>query len=76
MMEKAELTKREKVILDYIVRYRQEKHYSPSMRQIAKGIGLNSVATIHGHIHKLEKKGWIMPYDGTARSIVPTADGF
>lgn len=74
MQEKKGLTKREQVIFDYIVQFRKEKHFSPSMRQIAKGVGLSSPSTVHVHIHTLAAKGWILPYSGIPGSIIPLAE--
>ena len=69
---KAAITKREKDIYNFVVEYRNEKHFSPSMRVIAAGVGLFSVSTVCVHIHKIAEKGWFYPYDGTPGSIVPT----
>ena len=60
-----ELTKREKDVYNYVVAFRKEKHFSPSLRKIAAGIGMQSVSTVAAHVHKLADKGWFLPYDGT-----------
>lgn len=65
------MTKRERVIYDFVVRYREEMHFSPSMRVIAAGVGLYSVSTVHKHVHALAEKGWLMPYEGKLHSIIP-----
>ena len=74
MQEKKELTKREQLIFDYIVQFRKKKHFSPSMRQIAKGVGLASPSTVYVHVHTLSEKGWILPYNGTPGSIIPITE--
>lgn len=74
MQEKIKLTGRERVIFEFIVLFRKEKHFSPSMRQIAKGVGLSSASTVFGHIHSIEQKGWLLPYDGTPGSIIPATE--
>lgn len=69
-----ELTKREKDVYNFVVAFRNEKQFSPSLRKIAAGIGLYSVSTISAHVHKIAAKGWFLPYDGTPNSIVPISN--
>ena len=54
-----ELNKREKAILKYIEKQVKENGYPPSVREIGKGVGLSSTATVHTYITGLEKKGYI-----------------
>lgn len=64
------LTKRQKDILDFIERFIQKKGYTPSYREIAKGLGLSSPSTVCQHIKALCEKGVINTSDdGSARSI-------
>jgi len=49
--------KRQRVILDFIAQYIQKNGYAPTLREIADGVGLSSLATVHEHIHKLIEKG-------------------
>ncbi len=44
-------------ILAYISAYRDEHGISPTMREIAVGVGVSSPATIHRHITNLRKEG-------------------
>jgi len=53
-----ELNKREKAILKYIEKQIKENGYPPSVREIGKGVGLSSTATVHTYITGLEKKGY------------------
>jgi repressor LexA len=46
-------------IYDYIKLQIQEKGYPPSVREICKAVGLSSTSTVHGHLSRLEKKGYI-----------------
>ena len=69
-----ELTKREKDVYNYVVAFRKEKHFSPSLRKIAAGIGLLSVSTVAAHVQKIADTGWFLPYDGTPYSIVPVTN--
>ncbi|HLR63055.1 MAG TPA: transcriptional repressor LexA [Lentibacillus sp.] len=53
------LSKRQEAILDYIKEQVGEKGYPPSVREIAVAVGLASSSTVHGHLARLESKGFI-----------------
>ena len=53
------LSKRQQMIIDYIKKEVSEKGYPPSVREIAKAVGLASSSTVHGHLLRLENKGYI-----------------
>ncbi|MFC2946889.1 transcriptional repressor LexA [Virgibacillus sediminis] len=53
------LSKRQQMILDYIKEQVSEKGYPPSVREIAEAVGLASSSTVHGHLSRLESKGFI-----------------
>lgn len=53
------LSKRQQSILDYIKEEVQKKGYPPSVREIAEAVGLASSSTVHGHLSRLESKGFI-----------------
>ena len=74
-MEKIITTKREQDVYNYILEYRKEKRFSPSMREIAEGIGLHSASTIHVHVHNLVDKGWLLPCGQMNRTILPVDEG-
>jgi repressor LexA len=64
------LTKKQKEVLDFIESFIHDHGYTPSYREIAKGLGLSSPSTIHQHIQALCEKGVINTgEDGCARSI-------
>lgn len=54
-----ELTKRQSEIYDYIKHIVQTKGYPPSVREIGEAVGLASSSTVHGHLSRLEEKGYI-----------------
>ncbi|WP_020008601.1 transcriptional repressor LexA [Salinicoccus albus] len=54
-----ELTDRQKQIFQFIKRTVQEKGYPPSVREIGNAVGLQSSSTVHGHLSKLQDKGFI-----------------
>jgi len=53
------LSKRQQMILDYIKNEVSTKGYPPSVREIASAVGLASSSTVHGHLSRLESKGYI-----------------
>ncbi|MFC0525015.1 transcriptional repressor LexA [Pontibacillus salicampi] len=53
------LSKRQETILDFIKDRVLEKGYPPSVREIGEAVGLASSSTVHGHLARLEKKGYI-----------------
>ena len=65
----AELTSKQQQIYDYIKEFINEKHYSPSVRDICVGVGLSSTSTVHSHLKRLEKKGLISRGGNKSRSI-------
>ncbi|AKG04507.1 repressor LexA [Salimicrobium jeotgali] len=53
------LSKRQQEILNFIKQEVIDKGYPPSVREIGKYVGLASSSTVHGHLARLEKKGFI-----------------
>ncbi|WP_432724421.1 transcriptional repressor LexA [Staphylococcus equorum] len=54
-----ELTKRQSEIFEYIKQTVHSKGYPPSVREIGEAVGLASSSTVHGHLSRLEEKGYI-----------------
>ena len=63
------ITKRQRQVYDYIYSFVQENGYSPSFEEIAHGMGLSSLATVHKHVTNLEKKGLLKRDYNRSRSI-------
>ncbi len=53
------LSNRQQLILNFIKAEVAERGYPPSVREIAKAVGLASSSTVHGHLAKIEEKGFI-----------------
>lgn len=70
----AELSAKQLQILDFIKREVREKGYPPSVREICEAIGLKSTSTVHGHLSRLEKKGYIRR-DPTKPRAIEILDG-
>ncbi len=47
----------EEKILSFIREYIEKSGFSPTYREISKGVGLSSTSTIHHYIRKLKKEG-------------------
>lgn len=54
-----QLTERQREVLEFIKRQVREKGYPPSVREIGDAVGLRSSSTVHGHLRRLESKGYI-----------------
>lgn len=66
---KKELTKKQEEILDFIKKRIKEKGYPPAVREICEATGLRSTSTVHGHLTRLEKKGYIKRDPSKPRAI-------
>lgn len=63
------LYKRQKQILEYLNDYIDKYGNAPTLVEIAKKLGVRSLATVHEHLQALEKKGLIKKTSGLIRSI-------
>ncbi|MFC1600660.1 transcriptional repressor LexA [Patescibacteria group bacterium] len=61
--------KRQRQILDFIKQYIQTNGSAPTLKQIAKAIGVTSLATVHEHLTTLEKKKLLKRTAGKNRSM-------
>lgn len=63
------LTRRQKQVLDFIAQSVEANGYSPSYQEIAEGLGLASLATVHKHILALETKHYLKRGFNQSRSL-------
>jgi len=63
------LTKRQRQVLDFISHFLDESGYCPSYEEIARGLDLASLATVHKHISVLETKGYLKRGFNQSRSL-------
>ena len=63
------VTRRQKEVIDFLESFVTRNGYSPSFEEIARGMGLKSLATVHKHITNLEKKGLLDRVHNRSRSI-------
>jgi repressor LexA len=63
------LTKRQHDTLRFLQDFLEDKGYCPSYEEIAAGLNLTSLATVHAHLTALEKKGYLRRGYNQSRSI-------
>jgi repressor LexA len=63
------LTRRQKEVLDFIAGYQVENGFSPSYEEIARGMKLASIATVHKHITALHTKNYLQRGHNQSRSV-------
>jgi len=63
------LTKRQKDVLDFIADFVEENGYSPSYEELAQGLKLASLATVHKHIQALESRNYLRRLFNQSRSL-------
>lgn len=61
--------RRQSQILDFLRQYIATNGFAPTLKQIAKALGVSSLATVHEHLQTLERKGLIKKKSGTTRGI-------
>jgi len=70
------LSEKQQRILDFIRNDQLNKGYPPSVREICEAVGLKSTSTVHGHLERLEKKGYIRRDPTKPRAIEIIDNGF
>jgi repressor LexA len=63
------LTRRQKEVMDFLSGFIEKHGYSPSYEEIASGLGLASLATVHKHVQALEAKQYLRRSYNHSRSL-------
>lgn len=63
------ITRRQKEVLDFLSGFTTRHGYSPSYEEIAAGLNLSSLATVHKHVTNLQTKGLLQRAHNRSRSI-------
>ncbi len=71
-----EPTKREKQVLEFIIKYMSREGISPSIREICQHFDLKSPAGVHKILKALEKKGLLKSTKGRKRTWRPAGGPF
>lgn len=74
-MKASDLTKRQQAVLNFIRTFLQEEGRSPTLSEIAKGVGSSAVSTIHKHVQHLMDKGFLVRSHGKGNNLVAAAVG-
>src|SRR6202023_3860921 len=67
------LTQRQKDVLDFIADFVEENGYSPSYEEMAQGLKLASLATVHKHVQALESRNYVRRLFNQSRSLEVSA---
>lgn len=73
-MDFEELSNKQLEVLRFIKEELNKKGYPPSVREICEAVSLKSTSTVHGHLERLEKKGYIRR-DPTKPRAIEILDG-
>ena len=63
------LTRRQKEVMDFLAGFIKKNGYSPSYEEIAAGLSVASLATVHKHIQALEAKHYLRRNYNHSRSL-------
>jgi repressor LexA len=72
-VERDNLSKKQKIMYDFIADFIEEHGYSPTFREIASGLNYKSLATVATHVNNLANGGWIVKTDKVGRSKTKTS---
>lgn len=64
-----DLNQRQEAIYKYLLSFKEEKQYSPSVREIRDALNIKSTSTVHNDLKKLEDLGLIVKSDNASRTI-------
>ncbi|MBP1771605.1 MAG: regulatory protein LexA [Holophagaceae bacterium] len=73
-MKASDLTKRQQAVLKFIRTFVQDEGRSPTLAEIAKGVGSSAVSTIHKHVQHLMDKGFLVRSHGKGNNLVVAAE--
>ena len=74
-MKQTNLTKRQQAVLHYIHKFLEEEGRSPTLKEIAEGVGSSAVSTIHKHVQHLIEKGFLDRSHGCGNNIIVAGPG-
>jgi SOS regulatory protein LexA len=73
-MKSSNLTKRQLAVLQFIRTFLLDEGRSPTLKEIADGVGSSAVSTIHKHVQHLMEKGFLDRSHGAGNNIVVTGE--
>ncbi len=69
MVERSELSTRQRQVLEFLRATVSERGYPPSVREIGEALGLSSPSTVHSHLSALVRAGYIRKDPSKPRAI-------
>ena len=70
----ADLTPRQRQVLDFVVGEVERRGYPPSVREIGEALGLSSPSTVFAHLAALQDKGYLRRDPSKPRAMEVTFD--
>ncbi len=71
-----DLSPKQQRILNFLKSESSQKGYAPTVREICEHVGLKSSSTVHSHLEKLEKYGYIKKDPAKPRAITVLHENF
>lgn len=68
------LTKRQMEVLQLVRTSIATRGYAPTLEEIARTLGVSSLATVHKHMESLQRKGYVTRGHNKARSLELVAE--
>jgi repressor LexA len=65
------LTKRQKMVLNFIIDHIDDEGYPPTIREIGDHLGIRSTNGVNDHLKALERKGYLERQDAKSRALKP-----
>lgn len=62
-------------ILQFICDTVEDRGFPPTVREIGNAVNLSSTSTVHGHLERLEKKGYLLKDPAKPRALEVTQEG-
>lgn len=71
MQEKKPITKRQKEVLNFVIRFVAKNGYSPSLQEVATYLETDNISTAQYFIQELQSKGYLRKKSNISRGISP-----
>jgi repressor LexA len=69
MMQSGKLTSTQHRVYQFIIDWKENRGFPPTVREIAEGLGFKSLNNVRQHLRLIEKKGFLRISSGKARGI-------
>lgn len=68
--EKTPLTTQQQKVFDFVLEFKENNHFWPSLRDIRDAFGWTSINTVECHLRSIEAKGYLYRIPNIARAYV------